>query len=110
MQVIRQWERVCVSALLLVIVAGTAAHAETAAEMQKRLNAEVLSSEFDPGDLKKAEAYADDALKKNIKPVQAAPSYWQPGWTCGNLTRYRYYRYRDYRDCIYYHRYYGHYW
>jgi hypothetical protein len=79
-------------------------------EMQKSLNAEVMNSPFDPGDVAKAKAYAEEAVKKAIPPTAVAPTYWQPGWTCSDLTSYRYYRYYDYRNCIYYHRYYGRYW
>lgn len=95
---------------VMLLCQGMPAGAESAAEaMQRQLNAEVLSSPFNPGDVKKAEAYADEALKNKVQPV-AAPSYWQPGWSCSNLTYYRYYSYYDYRNCIYYHRYYGRYW
>lgn len=104
------------SLLILVFCAGAsmsavAAQADDARrEMQKALNEEILSSPFDPGDVEKANAYAEQAMKKNLKPVQAAPAYWQPGWTCNNLVSYRYYRYRDYRNCVHHHRYYGRYW
>ncbi|MGJ8669609.1 MAG: hypothetical protein ACSHXK_08995 [Oceanococcus sp.] len=98
--------------LLLVSIAGLLepAQAETATEMQQRLNQEVMNSEFDAGDIKKAEEYANAALKRGEKPVMVAPNYWQPGWACSHLTRYRYYNYRHYRNCIYYRRYYGRYW
>jgi hypothetical protein len=79
-------------------------------DMQRQLNQEVMDSEFDAGDPQRAQAYADEAIKKGIKPVAAGPSYWQPGWTCSNLIGSAYYRYADYRNCIYYHRYYGRYW
>jgi hypothetical protein len=78
--------------------------------MQRQLNAEVLSSPFNAGDIRKAEAYAAEALKNQLQPVAVAPSYWRPGWSCGHLTRYRHYNYYDYRNCVYYHRYYGRYW
>jgi len=94
---------------LLLAIAGEAS-AETAEEMQQRLNAEVAASPFNGGDYKKAAAYAEDALKRGIQPVMVAPSYWVPGSSCSYLTTHRYYRYDDYRDCVYYHRYYGHYW
>lgn len=95
----------------LVLSAVFPVHAaNTAAEMQRQLNKEVMSSPFDPGDVAKAEAWAKDAQKKDLQPVKVAPNYWRPGWTCANLTSYRYYRYRDYRNCIYYRRYYGRYW
>lgn len=90
---------------------GQQASADAArAEMQRSLNAEVLASAFNAGDVKKAEAYADDALKRGLQPVAQPPDYWQPGWDCAALTRYRYYVYSHYRDCIYYHRHYGRYW
>jgi hypothetical protein len=98
--------------LILIAAWATWAFADDDArlQMQRALNAEVMSAPFDPGDVDKAKAYAESALKKNVTPVAVAPRYWQPGWTCRHLTRYRYYRYRDYRNCVYHHRYYGRYW
>ena len=77
------------------------------AEMQKKLNAEVMQKPFTVEDAAKVDAYVQDAMKKDIKPKQTAPSYWRPGYTCNDMWRYSY---NDYRDCVYYHRYYGHYW
>lgn len=81
-------------------------------EMQRKLNAEVMATPFNPGDIKKAEAWAEDAKKQGVAPQPQPPSYWQPGWTCASLIGYRayYYSYSDYRNCVYYHRYYGRYW
>ncbi len=79
-------------------------------EMQKQLNQQVMSSAFNAGDIKKAEAYAEEAKKSGIPPVVQPPTYWAPGWTCANLTSYRHYYYNDYRNCVYYHHYYGRYW
>ncbi len=79
-------------------------------DMQKQLNQEVMESEFDAGDPQRAQAYADEAMKKGLKPVGSGPSYWKPGWTCDSLAGSVYYRYSDYRNCVYYHRYYGRYW
>lgn len=99
------------SILALVLLTSTAVLANpTAEEMQRKLNEEVMASPFNPGDIKKAEAYAEEAKKNGMQPVAVAPSYWQPGWTCGQVAGYRYYNYYDYRNCIYYHRYYGRYW
>ncbi len=102
------------AALAAWLVVGTAfaadADQKAREEMQKRLNNEVMSSAFDPGDAVKAEAYAEEAQKRNVQPVAQPPAYWAPGWTCANLTTYAYYNYGDYRNCIYYHRYYGYYW
>ena len=80
------------------------------AEMQRALNNEVAASSFNAGDIKKAEAYSEQAKKQNIPPVMQPPAYWTPGWTCGSLMGYRYYVYNDYRNCVYYHHHYGRYW
>jgi hypothetical protein len=80
------------------------------AELQRQLNQQVMAAPFNPGDIQKAEAYAEQARKSNLVPVMQVPSYWSPGWTCGNMTSYRYYNYGDYRNCVYYHHHYGRYW
>jgi hypothetical protein len=98
-------------ALLAAGMASAADDADRArAEMQKKLNNQVMSAPFDPGDISKAEAYAAEAKAANVVPVAQPPTYWAPGWTCANLTSYAYYNYGDYRNCIYYHHYYGRYW
>jgi hypothetical protein len=79
-------------------------------DMQRSLNQEVMASKFNPGDAHKAKAYAEEAKRNNVTPVAQPPSYWVPGWSCYNLTTYRYYNYGDYQSCIYYHHYYGRYW
>jgi hypothetical protein len=79
-------------------------------EMQRKLNESVMSSPFNAGDIKKAQAWAEDAKKQGVAPVPQAPSYWRPGWSCSNLTAYAYYNYMDYRNCVYHHYYYGRYW
>ncbi len=87
-----------------------AGEAEDMAEMQRQLNAEVMAQPFDPGDAAKVDAYIKEAMKKNIKPPQkSAPSWWKRGYTCDYIRRYRY-NYRLWRNCRYYHRYYGRYW
>lgn len=86
--------------------AAMAGDKEDMAEMQKQLNAGVMAKPFSVEDEAKIDAYVKDAMKKDLKPRESAPSYWQPGWTCNNL----YGHYYDYRDCMYYHRYYGRYW
>ena len=79
-------------------------------EMQRALNQQVMAAPFNPGDVKKAQAYAEEAKKQNVVPVEQPPAYWAQGWTCGNPIGYRYYAYGDYQNCIYYHHYYGRYW
>jgi hypothetical protein len=96
------------------LVAATPARADDAGiqrdAMQQALNRQVMSAPFSPGDVARAQAYADAALRGHVAPVANPPAYWQPGWTCGDLTRYPSYSYGDYRDCVYYDRYYGHPW
>ena len=82
---------------------------EDMAEMQRQLNAEVMSEPFDAGDPAKIDAYIKEAMANDIKPVTRAPSYWQPGYTCNYIRQYRY-NYNNYRNCLYHHRYYGRYW
>lgn len=79
-------------------------------EMQHALNQQVMAAPFNPGDVKRAQGYAEQAKKQGVVPAQQAPAYWQPGWTCGNLIAYPYYNYGDYRNCVYYNHYYGRYW
>lgn len=79
-------------------------------DLQRALNQQVMATPFNPGDIKKAQGYAEQAKKEGVLPVQQAPAYWQPGWTCGSLIAYQYYHYGDYRNCIYFNHYYGRYW
>ncbi len=78
---------------------------EDMAAMQKKLNAEVMEKPFSVEEIGKIDAYVKDAMKKDLKPREKAPANWQAGYTCANL-----YNYYDYRDCAYYHHYYGRYW
>jgi hypothetical protein len=98
---------------MVLCLAGTAKAADidnAREEMQRKLNEQVINTPFNPGDIKKAEVYAETAKKEGVVPVARPPAYWLPGWTCGNLIAYQYYYYGDYRNCIYYHYYYGRYW
>ncbi len=82
--------------------------ADAIAEMQRKLNAEVMEKPFSVEDEKKIDAYVKEAMAKDLKPeVQKAPSYWRPGYTCANIYSHGW---RAYRNCRYYHRYYGRYW
>lgn len=82
-----------------------AGSAEMAA-MQKQLNAEVMSKPFSVEEESKIDAYIAAATKKGEKPAAYTGTHWQPGYTCANL---RSYSYNEYRDCRYYHNYYGSY-
>ncbi len=65
---------------------GTTAKTDQAREdMQRALNQQVMAAPFNPGDVKKAQGYAEQAKKEGVLPVPQAPGYWQPGWTCGSL-------------------------
>jgi len=90
--------------------ACTMAAADEREDMQKALNQQVMSTPFNAGDIKKAEAYAAEAKKQGVAPMASPPTYWVPGWTCASLAGYRYYNYGDYQNCVYYHYYYGRYW
>lgn len=79
-------------------------------QMQQALNREVMATPFNPGDIKRAQAYAEEARRQSLPPVEQPPAYWVPGWTCANLIVYPAYSYGDYRGCIYYHHVYGRYW
>ncbi len=77
------------------------------AAMQKRLNAEVMEKPFSVADEKKIDAYIKDAMKKDLKPIKIAPSFWKPGYTCASIYHYGW---NHYRSCRYYRRYHGRYW
>ena len=104
------------TAAMLIVLLGVPAIAladdddKAREEMQRKLNNEVMASPFNAGDVKKAQAYAEEAKKQNVAPVEQPPNYWVPGWTCANMTLYPYYQYGAYRNCVYYHYYYGRYW
>lgn len=78
---------------------------EEMAAMQKALNQKVLDRPFNPGDRAAVDAYLEESFKKGVLPKEVRPEGWRPGYTCDNL-RYSLYQYRD---CRYYHRYYGRY-
>lgn len=81
---------------------------EEMAAMQRQLNKEVMEKPFSAADEAKVEAFMKSAMKKDLKPEQlSAPSFWRPGYTCANIYSHGW---RQYRNCRYYHRYYGRYW
>ena len=74
--------------------------------MQDVMNQQTMDKPFNAGDQTALDAYLLEALKKGHPPPQKKPPMnWQPGWTCSNLQ----YSYHEYRNCLHYHRYYGHY-
>lgn len=85
-----------------VVLAGEKEDMEA---MQKAMNQQTMERPFNPGDKAALDAYLAQALKSGLPPPQQAPANWQPGWTCNNLMN----SYYQYRNCLHYHRYYGHY-
>ena len=75
-------------------------------EMQKKLNAEVVSQPFNVVDEAEVQSYIEDAKRRGMKPQEYTGTHWRPGYTCRDLSRYSR---RDYLDCRYYKSYYGHY-
>lgn len=95
--------------LSLVLFSGHAALAseeDDLAEMQRQLNSEVMSQPFLAEQPEKVDAYIKEAMEKDLKPEVYKGPHWQPGYTCHDMLRYSW---TEYRNCSYYHRYYGHY-
>ncbi len=96
--------------LLMLLVNPALSMADDAsdmAKMQRKLNAETMQKPFAVEDAAKIDSYVNEAMKKNLQPRTAPPSYWRPGYTCNSIYGNSW---TDYRDCMYYHRYYGRYW
>lgn len=94
------------SLLLCAAQSAFASEEDDMAEMQKKLNAETFDQPFLAEEPEKVEAYINDAMKKQLKPLEYQGTHWRRGYTCHDLLRYSW---REYRDCRYYHRYYGRY-
>jgi len=95
------------TALLFIFSQSAFANEEDdLAEMQKQLNAETMNKPFLAEQPEKVDAYIKEAMKKNIKPLEYQGTHWRRGYTCHNLLRYSWH---EYRNCRYYHRYYGRY-
>ncbi|MET3120318.1 hypothetical protein AAKU64_004570 [Undibacterium sp. GrIS 1.8] len=104
--------RVTLSSLMVLCAAiSSFASAQTEremAEMQRKLNAEVMEKPFSVADEAKVDAFIKDAMAKNLKPVETkAPAHWQNGYTCADIYQYGW---SGYQNCRYYHHYYGRYW
>ena len=92
--------------LVFVGIPAFASEEDDMAEMQKQLNAEVMSKPFLAEQPEKVEAYIKEAMKKNLKPLEYQGTHWRRGYTCHDLLRFSW---REYRDCRYYYRYHGRY-
>lgn len=98
-------------AIVLGLCAHGAAVADEDAEMaayQAQLNAQVMEKPFSVEDEAKIDAFVKSAMEKDLKPdVSSKPASWRPGYTCADIYRVSW---SAYRNCRYYHRYYGRYW
>ena len=74
--------------------------------MQKQLNQQVMKQPFYAEDPAKVDAYVKEAMKKHLKPKVYSGSHWRRGYTCHDMLRWSWY---EYRNCMYYYRYYGYY-
>lgn len=94
--------------LLLSVVQVWAGQAEdnAMANMQSQLNKEVMEKPFFAEDPAKVDAYIKEASKNHIKPLEYTGPHWRAGYTCHDMLRYSWY---EYRNCSYYHHYYGRY-
>jgi len=94
----------------LLVVASSSLFAteqeDEMARMQKQMNQDVMSQEFLAEEPEKVDAYIKEAMKKNLKPLEYKGTHWQRGYTCHDLLRWSW---SEYRDCRYYHHYYGRY-
>lgn len=77
------------------------------AQMQDRLNNEVLDQGFDVKGEAELNSYIEEATRKGLEPKIKPSRHWRRGYTCDDLRRYSW---SEYRDCAYYHRYHGRYW
>jgi hypothetical protein len=94
--------------LMAVLVANHAVvTADQASDTQKMLNDQVLAKPFSVEDEAKLNSYIEEATKRGTPPKSQPSKYWRQGYTCNDLRRYSW---NDYRDCSYYHHYYGYYW
>ena len=86
-------------------LAQTAQDAELA-RVQQQLNQEVMEKPFHAEDPQKVDAFIKEASKNHIKPLEYSGPHWRAGYTCHDMLRYSWI---EYRDCSYYHHYYGRY-
>ena len=94
-------------ALLFTCSVGWAASDDAEMEaMQKQLNQQVMEKPFLAEEPEKVDAYIKEAMKKNLKPPVYKGDHWRRGYTCHDMLRYNWY---EYRNCMYYHSYYGYY-
>ncbi|PPD35691.1 MAG: hypothetical protein CTY19_01180 [Methylomonas sp.] len=93
--------------LCFLMVFSTLVSADERAEIQKRLNEQVLDKAFSVESEANLKSYIEDATKRGLPPKSEPSKYWRRGYTCGDLRRYSW---NDYRDCRYFNSYYGYNW
>lgn len=98
--------RLFLSAVFFIPYAAFASEEDDLAEMQKKLNAEVLSQPFLAERPEEVDAYIKEAMEKDLKPDVYKGPHWRPGYTCHDMLRYSWI---EYRNCRYYYHYYGRY-
>lgn len=96
----------CLFSLFLIGSPAYASEEDDLAEMQRQLNSEVMSQPFYAEQPERVDAYIKEAMKKDLKPKVYKGPHWKPGYTCHDMLRYSWV---EYRNCRYYHRYYGRY-
>lgn len=87
-------------------VKPTSAEDAELAQMQRQLNQEVMEKPFFAEEPERVDAYIKEASQKNIKPLEYTGPHWRAGYTCHDMLRYSWH---EYRNCSYYHHYYGRY-
>jgi Ni/Co efflux regulator RcnB len=94
------------SMLISYSVGWAASDEEEMEAMQKQLNKQVMEQPFHAEEPEKVDAYVKEAMKKHLKPPKYTGDHWRRGYTCHDMLRYSWY---EYRNCMYYYRYYGYY-
>ena len=108
---IKKWRLIAILSIVfcICIAVGSGAADETQKQMeqmQKDLNAEVVSQPFSVPDEAEVKSYIEDAKRRGVKPQEYTGTHWRPGYTCRDLWRHSR---REYYDCRYYRSYYGRY-
>jgi hypothetical protein len=102
----RVWAGLLLGVLFSSIHSFAWADDEAMGQMQQQLNKEVMGRPFFAEEPEKVDAYIKEASKKHIKPLPYVGPHWRAGYTCHDMLRYSWI---EYRDCRYYHHYYGYY-
>lgn len=77
------------------------------AEMQRKLNQQVMERPFAFRNEQDVERYIEKTLKSGKAPDVRPGKHWRRGYTCADL---RIHSLHEYANCLAYYRYYGKYW